>query len=63
MRPLAHHAGEDSLAQFLLLAGGGLPVALAVARVRLKAVRTRLTRLARSRKQQPAAGRTPGRGT
>ena len=45
MRPLAHHAGEDSLDNLLLLGGGGLSVMLYEGRTRLAAVRDRLARL------------------
>ena len=47
MHPLAHHAGEQALAPLLLLAGGGLTLALAVGRVRLAAARNRLAQLLR----------------
>ena len=43
MHPLAHHAGEDSLLN-LLLVGGWLSAAAVVGRARLAAARTRLTR-------------------
>ena len=45
MRPLAHHAGEDSLVNLLLLGGGGPSVMLYEGRARLAAVRDRLARL------------------
>ena len=45
---LAHHAGEQSLATLLLLAGGGsLSVVVAIGRAHLAAARTKLTRRAR----------------
>jgi hypothetical protein len=44
MTPLAHHAGEQSLATLLLLAGGGLPLLLAIGRARLATARAKLTR-------------------
>jgi hypothetical protein len=44
MTPLAHHAGEESLAALLLLGGSGVSLLLAIARARLAATRTRLTR-------------------
>jgi hypothetical protein len=47
MRPLAHHAGEDSLVNLLLLGGGGLSVMLYEGRTRLGRVRARLARLVR----------------
>ena len=39
MRPLAHHAGEDTLAPLLLLGGAWLSVLLASGRARLAALR------------------------
>ena len=44
MHPLAHHAGEDTLAPLLLLGGAWLSVFLTVGRARLAAVRAKLTR-------------------
>jgi hypothetical protein len=44
MHPLAHHAGEDTLAPLLLLGGGGLSVLAAYGRERLTTFRTKLTR-------------------
>jgi hypothetical protein len=45
MTPLAHHAGEQALAPLLLLlAGGGLPLMVAIGRARLAAARAKLTR-------------------
>ena len=44
MHPLAHHAGEETLAPLLLLGGAWLSILLTIARARLAAVRTRLTR-------------------
>ena len=44
MRPLAHHAGEDTLAPLLLLGGAWLTVLLAYGRERLAAVRAKLAR-------------------
>jgi hypothetical protein len=44
MTPLAHHAGEQALAPLLLLAGGGLPLVVAIGRAHLAAARARLTR-------------------
>jgi hypothetical protein len=43
MHPLAHHAGEDSLVNLLLLGGSWLPVAVAVGRAHLAAALARLT--------------------
>ena len=44
MHPLAHHAGEDTLAPLLLLGGAWFSVLLTVGRARLAAVRAKLTR-------------------
>jgi hypothetical protein len=44
MHPLAHRAGEQALAPLLLLASGGLPLLVAMARDRLATVRQRLAR-------------------
>jgi hypothetical protein len=44
MHPLAHHAGEQALAPLLLLAGGGISLAVAIGRARLADVRARLAR-------------------
>ena len=44
MHPLAHHAGEDTLAPLLLLGGAWLSVLAAYTRERLTAVRAKLTR-------------------
>ena len=42
---VAHHAGEQALAPLLLLlAGGGLPLLLAIGRAKLAAARVMLTR-------------------
>jgi hypothetical protein len=57
MHPLAHHAGEDSLVNLLLLGGGSLSVLLAVGRARLAAARARLTRRRRGPEQRPHDGR------
>ncbi len=52
MHPLAHHAGEDSLINVLLLGGGGtLSLMLAVGRDRLAAARNRLARLLRRERE------------
>jgi hypothetical protein len=48
MRPLAHHAGEDSLAALLLLGGSGVSLLLAIGRAHLAAARAKLTRKRRS---------------
>jgi hypothetical protein len=44
MHPLAHHAGEQTLAPLLLLAGAWLPLALAIGRARLADARRWLAR-------------------
>ena len=44
MTPLAHHGGEQALAPLLLLGGSGVSLLLAIARARLAATRTKLTR-------------------
>jgi hypothetical protein len=44
MPPLAHHAGEESLAALLLLGSGTLSLVVAVGRAHLAAARARLTR-------------------
>ena len=44
MHPLAHHLGEDSLVNALLLASSGLSVLVAIGRARLVAARAKLTR-------------------
>jgi hypothetical protein len=43
MHPLAHHAGEETLAPLLLLGGAWLSVLVAYGRERLATVRGRLT--------------------
>jgi hypothetical protein len=49
MPPLAHHAGEQALAQVVvLLAGGGLSLIMAIGRARLAAARARLAGKRRS---------------
>ncbi len=50
MKPLAHHAGEQSLATLLLLGGGVLPVVVAIGRARLAGAGARLARIVRSRR-------------
>ena len=44
MHPLAHHAGEDSLLNLLVVGGSWLSAAAVVGRARLAAARTWLTR-------------------
>jgi hypothetical protein len=50
MHPLAHHAGEDTLAPLLLLGGAWLSLLTASSRAHLTTIRTRL-----ARKQAPPA--------
>jgi hypothetical protein len=57
MRPLAHHLGEDSLVNLLLL-GGGLSLIAAAGRARLAAIHARLTRRSRG-----GPGNRTGRAT
>ena len=52
MHPLAHHLGEDSLVNLLLLASGGVPLLLAMTRERLAAARAQLARNLRRSKEQ-----------
>jgi hypothetical protein len=51
MHPLAHHMGEDSLLNRLLLGGGGLSLMVIEGRARLAAARNRLARLRRREPQ------------
>jgi hypothetical protein len=44
MRPLAHHLGEDSLVNLLLVGGAGLSLAAAFGRAWLAGTRERLAR-------------------
>jgi hypothetical protein len=53
--PLAHHAGEESLAALLLLGGGTLSFVVAVGRAHLAAARDRLTRRARPPEERTAS--------
>jgi hypothetical protein len=48
MTPLAHHAGEESLAALLLLGGGTLPVVVAFGRARVVDTAARIIRTLRS---------------
>ena len=57
MHPLAHHLGEDSLVNLVLLGGGALSFAVTIGRARLAAARDRLTRRVRGLEQRPRAGR------
>jgi hypothetical protein len=50
MTPLAHHAGEETVGQLLLLSSGAFSVLVAVGRSRLADARDRLARIARSRR-------------
>jgi hypothetical protein len=56
MHPLAHHAGEDTLAPLLLLGGAWLSVLAAYGRARLLSVRARLAR----KQAAPAEVENPG---
>jgi hypothetical protein len=47
MHPLAHHAGEETLAPLLLLGGAWFSLLLTAARTRLVTVRAKLTRARR----------------
>jgi hypothetical protein len=47
MPPLAHHAGEESLAALLLLGSATFSVVVAIGRAHLAAARARLTRRVR----------------
>jgi hypothetical protein len=49
MHPLAHHAGEETLAPMLLLGGAWFSMLLTVGRTRLAAILERLRRPARRR--------------
>jgi hypothetical protein len=49
MHPLAHHAGEDTLAPMLLLGGAWFSMLLTVGRARLAAILERLRRPPRRR--------------
>jgi hypothetical protein len=44
MTTLAHHAGEQTLAAYLLLGGGSLSLVVAIGRARLAAARARMAR-------------------
>jgi hypothetical protein len=57
MRPLAHHLGEDSLVNLLLVGGTGLSLIAVEGRARLAAVRARLTRRLRGPEQRLHDGR------
>jgi hypothetical protein len=48
MTPLAHHAGEQSLATLLVLGGGTLPVVVAFGRARVADTAARIIRTLRS---------------
>jgi hypothetical protein len=49
MHPVAHHAGEDTLAPLLLLGGAWLSVLAAYGRERITAARAKLTTRPRRR--------------
>ena len=56
MRPLAHHMGEDSLLNLLLVGGTGLSLMAVEGRAKLAAARARLTRHLRGLEQRPHGG-------
>ena len=56
MHPLAHHLGEDSLVNLLLLGGTGLSLMVVEGRAKLAAARARLTRRMRGPQQRPHGG-------
>jgi hypothetical protein len=58
MHPLAHHLGEDSLVNLLLLGSGGLSLMAVAGRARLAAIHARLTRRSRG-----GPGNRTGRAT
>jgi hypothetical protein len=58
MRPLAHHLGEDSLVNLLLVGGAGLSLMVVEGRGRLAAIHARLTRRCRG-----GPGNRTGRAT
>jgi hypothetical protein len=60
MHPLAHHMGEDSLLNLLLLGGGGLSLMVIDGRTRLAAARNRLARLRRREPQGLEVAMRPG---
>jgi hypothetical protein len=57
MHPLAHHLGEDSLVNLLLVGGAGLSLMVVEGRARLASARTRLTRRMRGLERRPHGGR------
>jgi hypothetical protein len=59
MHPLAHHLGEDSLVNLLLLGGGGFSLMAAAGRTRLAATRAKLTRKQGSRRRRPDVASEP----
>jgi hypothetical protein len=56
MHPLAHHLGEDSLVNLLLVGGTGLSLMVVEGRARLASARARLTRRLRGL-ERPHDGR------
>ena len=56
MHPLAHHVGEDSLVNLLLLGGTGLSLMVVQGRARLAAACARLTRRVRGPERRPHDG-------
>jgi hypothetical protein len=57
MHPLAHHLGEDSLLNLLLVSGAGLSLMVVQGRAQLAAARARLTRRLRRPEPRPHDGR------
>ena len=53
MHLLAHHLGEDSLVNLLLVGGAGLSFMMVEGRARLAAARARLARRVRRPEQRP----------
>ena len=57
MHLLAHHLGEDSLVNLLLVGGAGLSLMVVEGRARLAAARVRLARRVRRPERRPHDGR------
>jgi hypothetical protein len=55
MRPLAHHLGEDSLVNLLLVGSGALSFVVTIGRARLAATRASLARRRRRHQRRPEA--------
>jgi hypothetical protein len=56
MHPLAHHLGEDSLVNLLLVGGAGLSLMVVEGRARLAAIHARLTRRCREAREPDREG-------